>query len=63
MLAQTQDWMACRQTTLPYGNTFRTLQVDMVAYDAADAYIRAYEMKRGNDQFAMQAKSAELKCV
>jgi hypothetical protein len=55
--------MACRQTTLPYGNAFRTLQVDMVAYDAADAYTRAYEMKRGNDQFAMQAKSAELKCV
>jgi hypothetical protein len=35
VLAQTQDWVACRQTTLPYGNTFRTLQVDMVAYDGA----------------------------
>jgi hypothetical protein len=36
---------------IAYGNTFRTLQVDMVAYDGADASIRAYEMKRGNGQF------------
>jgi hypothetical protein len=29
-LASTQDLLACLQTTLPYGNSVRTLQVDMV---------------------------------
>jgi len=50
VLAQTQDWAECRQTTLPYGNSFRTLQVDMVAYDSADESIRAYEIKRPRPQ-------------
>jgi hypothetical protein len=47
-LANTQDLDACRQTTLPYGNSVRTLQVDMVAFDSADESIRAYEIKRGH---------------
>jgi hypothetical protein len=66
VLAQTQDWTACRRTTLPYGNTFRTLQVDMVAYDMADASIRAYEMKRSNGQFdagKIRSITRDLKCV
>lgn len=50
-LANTQDLDACRQTTLPYGNFVRTLQVDMLAFDSADESIRAYEIKRGNGQF------------
>jgi hypothetical protein len=35
-LANTQDMDACRRTTLPYGNSVRTLQVDMIAFDSAD---------------------------
>jgi hypothetical protein len=35
-LASTQDFVACVQTTLPYGNSIRTLQVDLFAYDNAD---------------------------
>jgi hypothetical protein len=34
-LANTQDLLACLQTTLPYGNSLRTLQVDMIAFDGA----------------------------
>src|SRR5215475_3840069 len=40
-LANTQDLDACRKTTLPYGNSVRTLQIDMVAFDSADESIRA----------------------
>jgi hypothetical protein len=50
-LASTQDLLACLQTTLPYGNSVRTLQVDMIAFDGADQSIRANEIKRGNGQF------------
>jgi hypothetical protein len=34
-LANTQDLDACQQTTLPYCNSVRTLQVDIVVVDAA----------------------------
>jgi hypothetical protein len=47
--SQSED--ACRQTTLPYGDSVRTIQVDMVASDNADQMIRAYEVKRGFGQF------------
>jgi hypothetical protein len=50
-LANTQDFEACHQSTLPYGNSIRTLQVDMIAFDSADETLRAYEIKRGNGQF------------
>jgi hypothetical protein len=66
VLAQTQDWAECRQTTLPYGNSFRTLQVDMVAYDSADESIRAYEIKRGNGQFdagKIRSITRDPKCI
>jgi hypothetical protein len=66
VLAQTLDLAACRQTTLPYGNSFRTLQVDMVAYDSADESIRAYEIKRGNGQFdagKIRSITRDLKCI
>src|SRR5262249_61109235 len=33
----------CRQSGLPYGDRARTLQVDMMAYDAADKPIRREE--------------------
>jgi len=65
-LANTQDLDACRQTTLPYGNSVRTLQIDMVAYDNADSFIRAYEIKRGNGQFdagKIRSIARDLKCV
>src|SRR6516165_3635952 len=42
--AQNED--ACCRSTLPYGDTYRTLQVDMMAFDSADQTIRAYEIKR-----------------
>ena len=65
-LANTQDLEACRQTTLPYGNLVRTLQVDMVAFDSADESIRAYEIKRGNGQFdagKIRSITRDLKCI
>jgi hypothetical protein len=65
-LANTQDFESCRQTTLPYGNKFRTLQVDMVAFDNSDSSIRAYEIKRGNGQFdagKIRSITRDLKCV
>jgi hypothetical protein len=65
-LANTQDLFACLQTTLPYGNSVRTLQVDMIAFDSADQSIRAYEIKRGNGQFdagKIRSITRDLKCV
>jgi hypothetical protein len=65
-LANTQDIDACRRTTLPYGDKVRTLQVDMVTYDSADHFIRAYEIKRGNGQFdagKIRSITRDLKCV
>lgn len=50
-LVSSQTAEACRDSALPYGDSIRTLQVDMVAYDSADQTIRAYEIKRGNGQF------------
>jgi hypothetical protein len=65
-LANTQELDACRQTTLPYGECVRTLQVDMVAFDSADQWIRAYEIKRGNGQFdagKIRSITRDLKCI
>lgn len=65
-LASTQDLFACLQTTLPYGNSIRTLQVDLIAFDAVDQSIRAYEIKRGNGQFdagKIRSITRDLKCV
>jgi hypothetical protein len=65
-LANTQDLDACRQSTLPYGSSVRTLQVDMVALDNADSFIRAYEIKRGNGQFdagKIRSITRDLKCI
>jgi hypothetical protein len=65
-LANTQDLDACRQTTLPFGASVRTLQIDMVAFDHADDSIRAYEIKRGNGQFdagKIRSITRDLKCI
>jgi hypothetical protein len=65
-LASTQDMHACTQTTLPYGDSVRTLQVDMIAFDNSDQSLRAYEIKRGNGQFdagKIRSISRDLKCV
>jgi hypothetical protein len=65
-LANTQDLEACRQSTLPYGNSVRTLQIDMVAFDNADNSIRAYEIKRGIGQFdagKIRSITRDLKCI
>jgi hypothetical protein len=50
-LVGSQSEEACRHTTLPYGDSVRTVQVDMVAFDDADQTIRSYEVKRGNGRF------------
>jgi hypothetical protein len=46
---QTDD--AYASTTLLYGDSVRTLQIDMIAFDEADKTLRAYEIKRGNGAF------------
>jgi|SRR5271166_5848845 len=66
VIADTQDLLACLQTTLPYGNAVRTLQVDLFAFDNADQSIRAYEIKRGNGQFdagKIRSIKRDLKCI
>ena len=66
VLANTQDFAACKQSSLPYGDSIRTLQVDMVAFDNADSSIRAYEIKRGNGQFdagKIRSITRDLKCI
>lgn len=55
-----------RQSTLPYGDRVRTLQIDMIAFDEADRTIRAYELKRGNGQFdagKIRSIRRDLLCV
>jgi hypothetical protein len=42
---------AYSSTLLPYGESARTLQIDMMVFDSADQTLRAYEIKRGNGQF------------
>jgi hypothetical protein len=62
--SQTED--ACRQTTLPYGDSVRSIQVDVVAFDSADQTIRAYEVKRGNGQFdagKIRSIKRDLMCI
>jgi hypothetical protein len=62
--SQSED--ACRLTTLPYGDSVRTIQVDMVAFDNADQKIRAYEVKRGFGQFdagKIRSIKRDLMCV
>jgi hypothetical protein len=65
-LANTQDLEACLRTTLPYGNSVRTLQIDMITFDSADQLIRAYEIKRGNGRFdagKIRSITRDLKCI
>jgi hypothetical protein len=50
-LVGSQDEAAARDSSLPYGESARTIQIDMIAFDQADRTIRAYEVKRGNGQF------------
>jgi hypothetical protein len=65
-LVSSQDEDACRQSSLPYGEAVRTLQIDMVAFDSADRTIRAYEVKRGNGRFdagKIRSIKRDLMCV
>jgi hypothetical protein len=50
-LVGSQSEEQSRQSSLPYGDSVRTLQIDMIAVDDADKTIRAYEVKRGNGHF------------
>ncbi|MEI9887732.1 MAG: hypothetical protein WDN08_14765 [Rhizomicrobium sp.] len=65
-LVNSQDEASSRQTGLPYGESLRTLQVDMLAFDESDATLRAYEIKRGNGQFdagKIRSIKRDLMCV
>ena len=50
-LVQLQEDAAHNSTTLPYGERYRALQIDLIVWDAADESLRAYEVKRGNGKF------------
>lgn len=53
-------------TTLPYGETVRTVELDMVVFDEAERTLRAYEIKRGNGQFdagKVRSIRRDLLCV
>ena len=63
-LANTQDLDACRQTTLPYGNSVRTLQVDMVAFDSADESIRRLgQMGEPVRPFSQHSIQSRIACL
>jgi hypothetical protein len=55
-----------KQSSLPYGERARNIQIDMMAYDEADKTIRAYEVKRGHGQFdagKIRSIKRDLMCV
>jgi hypothetical protein len=65
-LVDAQTETQSRQSSLPYGERIRTLQIDMIAFDEADQTIRAYELKRGNGQFdagKIRSIRRDLLCV
>jgi hypothetical protein len=65
-LIGSQTETQARQSSLPYGERLRSLQIDMIAYDEADQTIRAYEVKRGNGQFdagKIRSIRRDLLCV
>jgi hypothetical protein len=65
-LIGSQTETQARQSSLPYGERVRSLQIDMIAYDEADQTIRAYEVKRGNGQFdagKIRSIRRDLLCV
>ncbi|WP_137113333.1 hypothetical protein [Mesorhizobium sp. GR13] len=65
-LVNSQSPEQCAASSLPYGDSVRTLQIDMLAYDSADNIIRAYEIKRGNGQFdagKIRSIRRDLLCV
>jgi hypothetical protein len=40
----------CLKSQLPYGETRRSLQIDIVVYDTVHRSLRTYEVKRGNGE-------------
>ncbi len=44
--AQNED--ACRASELPYGENYRTIQIDIGTFDDVNQTLSAYEVKRGN---------------
>src|SRR6476646_1422245 len=65
-LVSSQSDDACRQSSLPSGESVRIIQVDMVAFDSVDQTIRAYDVKRGNGQFdagKIRSIKRDLLCV
>jgi len=47
----TNNPSACLKATLPYGEKYRSCQVDLIVYDFSDKSLRSYEVKRGNGDF------------
>jgi hypothetical protein len=65
-LVGSQSEQDCRNSELPYGEAYRTVQVDMIAFDHADGILRAYEVKRGNGHFdagKIRSIKRDLLCV
>lgn len=61
-----QEDEAYNNTTLPYGDRVRTVQIDMIVFDEADQSLRAYEIKRGNGKFdagKVRSIKRDLICV
>ncbi len=57
---------SCRESSLPYGDRVRPLQIDIMAFDEADKTMRAYEVKRGNGQFdagKIRSIKRDLMCI
>lgn len=50
-LVNASTFADCLRSQLPYGESKRTLQTDIVVYDTESHAIRAYEVKRGNGDF------------
>lgn len=65
-LANSLSLDECAKSALPYGESVRTLQVDLLVFDHADKTIRAYEIKRGNGYFdagKIRSIRRDLMCV
>jgi len=54
------DPSACLKAALPYGDIFRTCQVDLLVYDFSDRSLRSYEVAHGNEDFNVDKQRSTL---
>ena len=65
-LVASQTEAECANSALPYGEAYRQIQVDLLAFDHADETIRSYEIKRGFGQFdagKIRSIKRDLRCA